>query len=53
LFLLKLEVRSVKIVADTLPEEFKMKLPSIEDLQHEIEAIAAVVEEFDREVDPG
>jgi predicted nuclease of restriction endonuclease-like (RecB) superfamily len=30
-----------------LPEEFKMKLPSIEDLQHEIEAIAAVVEEFD------
>ncbi|WP_219904751.1 hypothetical protein [Stenomitos frigidus] len=33
-----------------LPEEFKAKLPSIEDLQHEIEAVAAVVEEFDRNV---
>ncbi|MBC7973021.1 MAG: DUF1016 family protein, partial [Verrucomicrobia bacterium] len=30
-----------------LPEEFKAKLPSIEDLQHEIEAVAAVVEAFD------
>lgn len=28
-----------------LPEEFKEKLPSIEDLQHEIETIAAAVEE--------
>lgn len=36
-----------------LPEEFKAKLPSIEDLQHEIEAVAAVVEEFDRDADPG
>jgi predicted nuclease of restriction endonuclease-like (RecB) superfamily len=36
-----------------LPEEFKAQLPSIEDLQHEIEAVAAVVEEFDREQDPG
>lgn len=35
-----------------LPEEFKAKLPSIEDLQHEIEAVAAVVEEFDRETEP-
>lgn len=40
-----------------LPEEFKAKLPSIEDLQHEVEAVAAVVEavaavveEFDRNV---
>jgi predicted nuclease of restriction endonuclease-like (RecB) superfamily len=32
-----------------LPEEFKTKLPSIEDLQHEIEAVAAVVEKFDRD----
>ncbi len=31
----------------TLPEEFKAKLPSIEELQHEIEAAAAVVEELD------
>ncbi|MBD1864988.1 MULTISPECIES: PDDEXK nuclease domain-containing protein, partial [Trichocoleus] len=29
-----------------LPDEFKTKLPSIEDLQHEIEVVAAVVEEF-------
>ncbi|MBL1178406.1 PDDEXK nuclease domain-containing protein [Pantanalinema sp. GBBB05] len=29
-----------------LPDEFKEKLPSIEDLQHEIESVAAVVEEF-------
>ncbi len=36
-----------------LLEEFKAKLPSIEDLQHEIEAVAAVVEEFDRDADPG
>ena len=36
-----------------LPEEFKAKLPSIEDLQKEMEAVAAVVEEFDREQDPG
>lgn len=36
-----------------LPDEFKAKLPSIEDLQHEIEAVAAVVEEFDREQDLG
>lgn len=35
-----------------LPEEFKATLPSIEDLQHEIEAVAAVVEEFDRDTDP-
>lgn len=35
-----------------LPEEFKAKLPSIEDLQYEIEAAAAVVEEFEREEDP-
>ena len=32
-----------------LPEEFKAQLPSIEDLQHEIETVAAVVEEFDRD----
>jgi len=32
-----------------LPEEFKTKLPSIEDLQHEIEAVAAVVEKFDQD----
>lgn len=32
-----------------LPEEFKATLPSIEDLQHEMEAVAAVVEEFDQE----
>lgn len=32
-----------------LPDEFKKKLPSIEDLQHEIEAVAAAVEEFDQE----
>lgn len=34
-----------------LPEEFKTKLPSIEDLQHEIEAVATVVEEFDQNAD--
>jgi predicted nuclease of restriction endonuclease-like (RecB) superfamily len=34
-----------------LPDEFKAKLPSIEDLQHEIESVAAVVEESDRETD--
>ena len=33
----------------TLPEEFKKKLPSIEDLQHEIESVAAVVEEGDQD----
>lgn len=32
-----------------LPEEFKKQLPSIEDLQHEIESVATVVEEFDRD----
>ena len=32
-----------------LPEKFKATLPSIEDLQHEMEAVAAVVEEFDQE----
>lgn len=30
-----------------LPEEFKQKLPSIEDLQYEIESVAAVAEEED------
>ena len=30
-----------------LPNEFKAKLPSIEDLQHEIEAVAAGVEEYE------
>lgn len=30
-----------------LPEEFKKKLPSVEDLQHEIEVVAAAVEEGD------
>ena len=35
-----------------LPEEFKAKLPSIEDLQHEIESVAAVVEEFDQDANP-
>ncbi|MBD2090665.1 DUF1016 domain-containing protein [Microcoleus sp. FACHB-1515] len=34
-----------------LPDEFKAKLPSIEDLQHEIEAVAAIVEEVDRKAD--
>jgi YhcG PDDEXK nuclease domain len=29
-----------------LPEEFKKQLPSIEDLQHEIEVVSAVVEEL-------
>ena len=33
-----------------LPDEFKTKLPSIEDLQHEIEAVAAVVEEFEQDI---
>lgn len=33
-----------------LPDEFKTKLPSIEDLQHKIEAVAAVVEEFDQDM---
>lgn len=33
----------------TLPEEFKEKLPSVEDLQHEIEAVAAEVEELERD----
>lgn len=32
-----------------IPDEFKAKLPSIEDLQHEIEAVGAVVEEIDRD----
>lgn len=32
-----------------LPEEFKAKLPSVEDLQHEIEAVATKVEEFKQE----
>lgn len=32
-----------------LPEEFKAKLPSVEDLQHEIEAVATKVEEFNQE----
>ncbi|MBD2072386.1 DUF1016 domain-containing protein [Phormidium sp. FACHB-592] len=36
-----------------LPDEFKAKLPSIEDLQHEIEAVAAVVEEFEQDADLG
>ena|GEM_PF-595350 len=35
----------------TLPDEFKARLPSIEDLQHEIEAVAAVIEEFDQSAD--
>ena len=35
-----------------LPDEFKTKLPSIEDLQHEIEAVAAVVEEFEQDISP-
>ncbi|GAP99707.1 hypothetical protein [Leptolyngbya sp. NIES-2104] len=35
----------------TLPEEFKEKLPSIEELQHQIEAVASVVEEGDQTVD--
>jgi YhcG PDDEXK nuclease domain len=34
----------------TLPEEYKEKLPSIEDLQSQIEAIAAEVEELDQDV---
>jgi len=35
-----------------LPEEFKAQLPSIEDLQHEIESVVAVVEKFEQDVDP-
>jgi predicted nuclease of restriction endonuclease-like (RecB) superfamily len=35
-----------------LPDEFKTKLPSVEELQYEIEAAAAVVEEFDRDNEP-
>lgn len=34
---------------DALPEEFKANLPSVEDLQHEIEAVAAEVEEVDQD----
>ncbi len=34
-----------------LPEEFQAKLPSVEELQHEIEAIAATVEALNPEVD--
>jgi predicted nuclease of restriction endonuclease-like (RecB) superfamily len=33
-----------------LPEEFKTQLPSIEDLQHEIESVAMAIEERDRTV---
>jgi len=36
----------------TLPEEFKAQLPSIEDLQHEIESVAAAIEEFEQESKP-
>jgi predicted nuclease of restriction endonuclease-like (RecB) superfamily len=35
----------------TLPEEYKEKLPSIEDLQYQIEAIATEVEELNQDVD--
>lgn len=34
-----------------LPEEFKSKLPSVEDLQHELEAIASEVDSLDQESD--
>lgn len=34
-----------------LPEEFKVKLPSIEDLQYQLEAVAAEVEELDQDMD--
>lgn len=34
-----------------LPDEFKTSLPSIEDLQHEIEVVAAVVEKPNRDAD--
>ncbi|MCY7284957.1 MAG: PDDEXK nuclease domain-containing protein [Cyanobacteria bacterium CAN_BIN43] len=36
----------------TLPEEFKAQLPSIEDLQHEIESVATAIEEFEQESKP-
>jgi len=32
-----------------LPDEFKAKLPSIEDLQHEIESVAAEVDKFEQD----
>ncbi len=35
-----------------LPEEFKAKLPSVEDLQHEIEAVVAMVEDLEQDSDP-
>jgi hypothetical protein len=34
--------------ASLLPEALKAKFPSIENLQHEVEAVKAVVEELDR-----
>ncbi|MCY7278257.1 MAG: DUF1016 domain-containing protein [Phormidesmis sp. CAN_BIN44] len=36
----------------TLPEEFKAQLPSIEDLQHEIESVVTAIEEFEQESKP-
>lgn len=36
-------------MTSALPSEFKTKLPSIEDLQHEIESVAAEVEEMKEE----
>lgn len=36
----------------SLPAEFKEKLPSVEELQHEIEAIATVIGESDQETEP-
>ena len=35
----------------TLPDEFKSNLPSIEDLQHEIEAVASEVEQSEKNTD--
>jgi hypothetical protein len=34
-----------------LPEEFKTKLPAIEDLQHEIETIALAIEKREQAVE--
>ena len=36
-----------------LPEEFKKNLPSVEDLQHEIESVATVIEGGDFESNLG
>jgi len=46
-----ISVPTYRTTAELL-EKFKAQLSSIKDLQHEIEAVAAVVEEFNREAKP-